>query len=92
MDYEQLEEQFVLDMKDAIKEAQAKKWLGRERYGYCFSCSTEKLVFDVIAIGSPVQPPKCVDCLIDRAASFLESPEADQIITEFRKNGPKESE
>ena len=89
---EEMRDQFLLDMKLALVDAQERKWLGRQRHGYCFTCGQETLVFDVIAEGTPVQPPKCEECFIDGAIDFLESPDAPDRIKEFIENESKESE
>jgi hypothetical protein len=92
MDQDGLEELFRLDMRQALRTAKDSKWLGQERHGYCFSCGKETLVFDVIAEGSPVQPPKCEECFVQAAISFLESPEAQRLIKDLQDNGAKRSE
>lgn len=92
MDADDQFDEFVINMKLALADAQAKRWLGPLRHGYCFSCSTETMVYDVIAEESPVQPPKCEQCFIDGALAFLESPEAESMIKEFMENGPEETE
>ena len=84
---DEMEHQFRLDMKSALQDAQKRKWLGAQWHGYCFSCAKETLVYDVIAESSPPQPPKCEECFIHGAIDFLESPEAERIIKEFRENG-----
>jgi hypothetical protein len=89
---DEMQDQFLLDMKLALIDAQERKWLGAPRHGYCFTCEQETLVYEVIAEGSPVQPPKCEECFIDGAVAFLESPDAPQLIKEFLKNEPEESE
>ena len=92
MSENELEQMFMLDMKEALRRATEKKWLGKERHGYCFSCGKETLVFDIIAEGSPVQPPKCENCFIDSAIAFLESPKAKKLIEEIQNYGFEESE
>lgn len=82
-----LYEEFIFNMKLAIRSAQDRKWLGEQRHGYCFTCNQEKLVFDVIAKNSPIQPPKCEDCFMDGAIAFLENPDADEKIKELLDNG-----
>lgn len=85
-------DQFVLDMRQALRDAQERKWLGQERHGYCFWCNKETLVFEVIAENSPPQPPKCEQCFIHGAIEFLESPDAERLIKEFQENGFEEPE
>ena len=89
---DEMQDQFLLDMKRALVDAQERKWLGAQRHGYCFTCEQETLVYDVIAEDSPVQPPKCEECFIDGAIDFLESPNAPQLIKEFLKDESEESE
>lgn len=89
---DEMSDQFYFEMRRAIMDAQERKWLGRARHGYCFSCSTEKMVYDVIAEDSPVQPPKCEQCFIDGAIDFLESPDAERLIKEFLENESEEPE
>jgi hypothetical protein len=89
---DEMQNQFLLDMKRALIDAQERKWLGQQRHGYCFTCERETLVYDVIAEGSPVQPPKCEECFIDGAIDFLESPRASGLIKEFLNNESEETE
>jgi hypothetical protein len=92
MDQDGLEELFRLDMREALRTAKDRRWLGQERHGYCFSCGKETLVFDVIAEGSPVQPPKCEECFVEAAIVFLESPDAQRLIKDLQDNGTERPE
>lgn len=72
-------------------EAIESHWLQPIPHGYCFSCDTEAIVYDVL-IG-PSQPPRCASCfigaMIGEAEGLVNSTSAgDELIEWFLDDGP----
>jgi hypothetical protein len=57
-------EQIEIGIRDAV----AMGWLIPTARGFCFSCGTEREVYEV-GPNYPAQPPVCHECMVSRAAA-----------------------
>lgn len=76
------------DILSALDDAVALGWLLPIRQGYCFHCHRETLVYEILAEGSPVQPPRCPACFVDAATAVLHDPCALATLPPFTDDGP----
>lgn len=59
------------DVSEALEQACWLGWLEKVPHGYCFSCHSEKMVFDILDPEAPVQPPKCAECFTSQAQKMI---------------------
>jgi hypothetical protein len=58
-------------VQSAIETLVEKGMLSNVGHGFCWTCQTEKSVYDVSAEHFPSQEPKCADCIINAAMIAL---------------------
>lgn len=71
------------DITEALSKAIDRNWLKAIDHGYCFHCSMEGQVYEIIDPSAPVQPPRCGNCFASAAFALASDPKVmSEIIAE----------